>query len=95
MKMMGNRLVELTDILIKKINNFFNRFNKTMTYVKLEQFIFQEADYMEVALKECDEIAQIFSAYDIHINKVENEYIPFKLPPGQKTADSSNVPSTV
>ena len=67
---MGNTLVALTDDIIKRVKTFFSKFNKTMLYVRLETFIFQEADYMEVSLKECDEIAQIFSAYDIQINKV-------------------------
>ena len=57
MRSMGNKLVELTDSLISRSKGFFTKFNKTMMYVKLEQFIFQEADYMEVALKECGEIA--------------------------------------
>ena len=30
-------------------------------------------------MKECEEIAQIFSAYEININKVEAEYVPYKL----------------
>ena len=53
---------------------------------------------MEVALKECEEIAQIFSAYDIFINKVETEYIPYKIPekkPSKITMRSSNITSGI
>ena len=76
---MGNRLVDLTETLIRKVNTFFNKFNKSMLFVQLDTFIFQEADYITVSMKECEEIAQIFSAYEININKVEADYVPYKL----------------
>ena len=37
---MGNRLVELTETLIRKVNTFFNKFNKCMLFVQLDTFIF-------------------------------------------------------
>ena len=49
---MGNNLVELTDQIIKGVLKFFRIFNKQFTYVKLEAFIFQEADYIDVTVKE-------------------------------------------
>ena len=53
---MGNNLVELTDTIIKNVLKFFKSFNKNFTYVRLELFIFQEADYIDVAIKEVEEI---------------------------------------
>ena len=57
---MGNNLVDLTDQILKHSQKFFKSFNKQFTYVKLESFIFQEADYLEVAIKEVEEIGKIF-----------------------------------
>ena len=58
---MGNSLVELTDQIIKGVLKFFRIFNKQFNYVKLESFIFQEADYIDVAVREVQEISQIFA----------------------------------
>ena len=33
---------------------------------------------MEVAIKECEEISHIFAAYDIHIDKIAVQYVPYK-----------------
>lgn len=49
---MGNNLVDLTDQIIKGVLKFFRIFNKQFSHVKLEAFIFQEADYINVAMKE-------------------------------------------
>ena len=54
---MGNNLVDLTDRIIKDVIKFYRTFNKHFTYVKLESFIFQEANYIEVSLKEIHEIS--------------------------------------
>ena len=40
MRVMGNRLVDLTETLIRKVNTFFNKFNKSMLFVQLDTFIF-------------------------------------------------------
>ena len=75
MLQMGNNLVDLTDTIIKQSLKFFKTFNKQFTYVKLETFIFQEADYLEVAIKEVEEIGRIFSSYEITMNKLKNTHL--------------------
>lgn len=72
---MGNNLVDLTDQIIKGVLKFFRTFNKQFTYVKLETFIFQEADYLEVILKEVQEIDEIFNSYEIHLNRLHNLHL--------------------
>ena len=72
MLQMGNTLVEQTDQIIKQVLKFFKTFNKQFTYVKLESFIFQEADYIDVAVKEVQEISRIFESYEITLNKMRN-----------------------
>lgn len=72
---MGNNLVELTDQILKHSQKFFKSFNKQFTYVKLESFIFQEADYLEVAIKEVEEIGKIFSSYEIQMNRLKNTHL--------------------
>ena len=53
---MGNSLVDLTDQILKHSFKFFKQFNKQFKYVKLETFIFHEADYIQVSIKEIEEI---------------------------------------
>ena len=101
---MGNNLVELTDQIIKNAVKFIKNFNKQFLHVKLEQLIFQEADYIDVAIKEVEEIGQIFLAYEIKINKLKNCHMyqkkgqvkvnEIKQRIGVKSTDRSNqVPS--
>jgi len=77
MKKMGNKLVEQTDVLLKGMRPFFRNFNRHFSYVRLDTFIFQEADYMDVAIKEVAEITAIFASYDIFMNQLDNDYIPY------------------
>ena len=46
MLQMGNTLVDLTDQITKQSVKFIKTFNKQFTYVRLDQFIFCEADYI-------------------------------------------------
>ena len=70
MRSIGNKLVQVTEQFLRKVGPFFKNFNKNFQFVKLDQFIFQEADYVDVAKKEVEEIASIFSKYDIIIDKI-------------------------
>lgn len=72
---MGNNLVDLTDQIFKGVPKFHRTFNKQFTYVKLESFIFQEANYVEVSLKEIQEISQIFASYEIFLNRLHNVHL--------------------
>ena len=72
---MGNNLVDLTDQIFKGVSKFYRTFNKQFTYVKLESFIFQEANYVEVSLKEIQEISQIFASYEIFLNRLHNVHL--------------------
>ena len=72
---MGNHLTEVTDKVIQHSLKFFKTFNKQFTYVRLETFIFQEADYIEVAIKEVQEIGKIFLSYEIRINALKNSHL--------------------
>ena len=44
--------------------------NKSMDFVRVEQFIFEEADYEMISLKEVREIREIFKAFDIRIKDI-------------------------
>ena len=72
---MGNNLVELTDQIIKGVFKFLRIFNKQFTYVKLVSFIFHEADYVDVAVKEVQEISQIFASYEIYLNQLHYSHL--------------------
>ena len=51
--------------------SFFRSFNKEFFYVRIDSFIFQDSDYLDVAVKEVEEICAIFASYDLFINKLE------------------------
>ena len=68
---LGNNLVFLTDQVLKLSKAFFRSFNREFFFIKLDQFIFQDADYLEVAVKEVEEITTIFASYELFINKLK------------------------
>ena len=68
---LGNHLVFMTDQVLKMSKFFFRHFNKEFFYVRLDQFVFQDSDYLEVAVKEVEEITSIFASYEIFITKLE------------------------
>jgi hypothetical protein len=49
----------------------FRSFNRRFSYVILDQFIFQDADYLQVAVKEVEEITAIFASYDLVIREMQ------------------------
>ena len=71
MKKLGNTLVELTDQVNKVTRQFLNKVNKHFNHVRVETFIFQEADYLEIARKETEEIGVILASYDIFLNVMD------------------------
>lgn len=60
-------MVELTDEVLKQTRKFIVFFNKTMEFVRLESFVFEESDYELISFKEVKEIKDIFRAFDIKI----------------------------
>ena len=78
MLQMGNTLVDLTDQITKQSVKFLKTFNKQFTYVRLDQFIFCEADYIQVAIREVNEISEIFATYELELHKLKNThmYVP-------------------
>ena len=91
MQKLGNKVVELTDVLLKQSKTFFRTFNSSFSYVRLARFIFQDADYLEVSVKEVEEISAIFAMYELYIKELEYAGIqnpeyekPRKLPKNKK-----------
>ena len=71
MKKLGNHLVELTDQVNKMSKLFLAKVNKHFNHFRIETFIFQEADYLDIANKETEEIAAILASYDIFLNVMD------------------------
>ncbi len=54
------------------MKKFIQLFNKTFNHVKLEIFVFEEADYVFVSGKEVKEVRDIFRAFDIDIKEMRS-----------------------
>lgn len=59
--------MDTTDQVLKGVKRFINLFNKVFHHVKLETFVFEDADYVFVSEKEVKEVREIFRAFDIDI----------------------------
>lgn len=70
---LGDKLVDTTDQVLKGVKRFLSLFNKVFTHVKLENFVFEEADYVFVSEKEVKEVREIFRAFDIEIKQLKQQ----------------------
>ena len=64
---LGGMLVEATKTVTQVSRRFLALFNRNMEHVRIDRFIFEEADYETVAVKEVREIREIFKAFGIRI----------------------------
>lgn len=64
---LGNDLVDQTENVLKGIKKFVQNINKLFEYVKIDGFVFDEADYLLVSEKEVKEVIEIFKNFDIDI----------------------------
>lgn len=71
MKKLGNQLVEQTEALFRTSKHFLQKVSKHFNHVRVETLIFQEADYVDVACKETEEICAILASYDIYLNVMD------------------------
>lgn len=55
---------------MKGLKRFIENFNHVFEYVRIDQFIFEESDYLYVSEKEVKEIRHIFMAFDIDIKEL-------------------------
>ena len=64
---LGNELVDQTEDVLKSIKRFVQNINKVFEYVKIDGFVFDEADYLVVSEKEVKEVIEIFKTFNIDI----------------------------
>jgi len=67
--------VTVTEELMKQVKRFVSAVNKSMDFVRIEQFIFEESDYEMISMKEVKEIRDIFKAFDIKIKEITTKVI--------------------
>jgi hypothetical protein len=67
MGIMGKNLFELTNALVKQMPPFLNKLNQNFDFVRVDKFVFQGSDYVEVAKKETHDICSMLGNYDIFI----------------------------
>ena len=56
MGIMGKSLLDLTNALVKQILPFLNKLNQNFDFVRVDKFMFQGSDYVEVVKKETGDI---------------------------------------
>lgn len=62
---LGRELEMTTDFLKKEVKKFIVTANRQMTQVKIENFIFDGAEYLKICEKEMKEISEIFDTFDL------------------------------
>jgi hypothetical protein len=55
------------------VKKFIGSFNKFFEYVKIETFVFEEADYIYVSEKEVKEVRDIFRTFHIELKPSQIE----------------------
>lgn len=56
---------------MKGAKKFTSFFNKALEFVKVEIFVYEEADYCFVSQKEVNEVREIFKAFDIQVRELK------------------------
>jgi hypothetical protein len=59
--------VDLTDQIIVGALGFIRNLNSNLSVTKFDQFVFQRTDYLDVAVKEVNEIRRILAGYEIFV----------------------------
>lgn len=67
---LGDRLVDTTQDVLQGVKKLLSQLNKNMEFVQVGVFVFEEADYKFVSLKEVNEVREIFKAFDIYIKEL-------------------------
>ena len=53
------------------MKKFLSSINRALEYVKVDIFVFEEADYAFVSQKEVNEVREIFKAFDIQVRDLK------------------------
>ena len=67
-KKLGNHLIDQTERVLEKSRPFLAKLNKCFEDVKFDFFLFQEADYCDIIIKEVNEISTILHSYEVTLN---------------------------
>lgn len=59
--------MDLTDQIVVGAIGFIRNINNNLSVTKFDRFVFQSTDYLEVAVKEVDEIRRILAGYEIFV----------------------------
>ena len=59
--------MDLTDQIVVGAIGFIRNINNNLSVTKFDRFVFQSTDYLEVAVKEVNEIRRILSGYEIFV----------------------------
>jgi hypothetical protein len=67
MRKYGNKLIEDTEKCLNILQPYIYHLNGELNHVHLKEFVFGNADYVQVVAKEVCEVRQIFQAYDMKL----------------------------
>lgn len=71
---LGNSLVHLTSQILKTAVGFIQKLNSHLAVTRVELLIFQQTDYLEIIVKEVNEVIEILLTYDLQIYELDFNY---------------------
>lgn len=62
----------MTKSALDAISHFLQQENRVLRRVRIDRFLFDDADYTAISRKELQEISEIFGAFGLHIRPLES-----------------------
>ena len=66
-KDLGNTLIDCTDEVLRTLKRFYTQYNSSFEFVFVQQFLYENADYREISIREVREIREVFNLFEMEI----------------------------
>ena len=63
--------MDCTDEVLRSLKRFYTQFNSSFEFVFVQHFLYENADYREVSIREVREIRDVFNMFDIEIRVLQ------------------------
>lgn len=69
---LGDTLIYCTEEVLKYLKRFYAQFNSCLEFVHVKNFLYENADYRDISIREVKEIREVFTMFDIDIRELQN-----------------------
>lgn len=64
-------MIDCTEEVLKSLKRFYTQFNSCLEFVHVKNFLYENADYRDISIREVKEIREVFTLFDIDIRELQ------------------------